>query len=518
MQKQNATPDMLQPNNVEAEEALLGSILIDYGVLIELDDFCPLSPDDFFVERNAWIYQAMLNLRAKGMAIDNLTLSDELEANGVLIEIGGPAKLTQLVADAFTSIHGAYYARIIKDCSDRRKLIDLAGKLAREAWDRNKGLADFDFDMLLTDMTAAIKQVQVEVLTSIDAQELEKVVKPMQWLWENYIPYGEISAIGGREGTGKSAMVQDLIRRCLNGQPMPDGQKPNLRSDRILFIDAEDFVDDFVGRMRTWQQCGDEQFWWRRDGLEIIQYPKKKLLDLATIEQQNRLVDIVARFKPTWIILDSWQAAILKSTFDEQIAHVIAFFKALIKEFNCALTTTIQLNKDDGSPYSPLSSTSFKGAGTAAYRFRATYGMYRMQVGGMKDLKKDPRILQPIRISSALHPDPIAFTFEPLYPRGFYVQYHKFDELHAIQAEQVPETMLTKTEQAEDFIVNYLMVNGAQSYQDLKEAARQQKIGTSTVEEVVKMLRNEGRIMNTLGERKPQNKLILTEGFSEMHE
>ena len=505
----------LEPHNHEAEEAVLSSIIVDSDAIYDVVDF--LEPKDFFIERHAWVYEAMIALHQTGIpCADLVLLSGELQKQDRLMDVGGMAYLIGLAAIAPSGIHAKYYGKIVEETSQRRQMIKLAGKMARAAFEGSNNVLDLSF--LVTDMEKVISQAQVECLNTHDAQELEKRLAPTEYLWHPYIPYGEISAIGGREGTGKTALVQDLIRRCLNGHPMPDGQTPHLRTDRILFIDAEDFVGDWIGRMRQWQQCSDPKFWHRRDGLEVLTYPKHGLLDFAQPEQQDRLFELCLKIQPTWINLDSWQASLLKATFDEQIAHVIAFFKRLVKELNCAFTTTLQLNKDDGSPYSPPNSTSFKGAGTAAYRFRATFGMYRMQLGGQKDLKTDPRILQPIRISSAQHPDPIAFTFEPLHPTGFYLKYHKFDELQGIQSEQPDAIFSTKSEDCEGFIINSLTVNGPQSYADLKTAAKNNGIGFQTFDMVLKELKADGRIMSSLGEKKKGNKLILTEGFSEMHE
>jgi len=81
--------DPLAPANPEAEQAVLGSILIDPDAV---GDGAELhSPDDFYQVKNGWIYQAILNLNATNTRADFLTVTDELERRKQLKEVGGPA-------------------------------------------------------------------------------------------------------------------------------------------------------------------------------------------------------------------------------------------------------------------------------------------------------------------------------------------------------------------------------------------------------------------------------------------
>jgi replicative DNA helicase len=133
-------PDKLQPHNVEAEEAVLGSLLIDPDAIIRVATF--LTPDDFYLERHAWIYEAIHNLHERREPADMVTLTDEMERRGQLIEIGGPAYLSGLINATPTSIHVEYYARIIERTAVLRRLIDAAGKIARLAYQDTENAAE----------------------------------------------------------------------------------------------------------------------------------------------------------------------------------------------------------------------------------------------------------------------------------------------------------------------------------------------------------------------------------------
>jgi replicative DNA helicase len=88
------TKDNLQPHNPEAESAVLGSLLIDQDAILNL---VSLRPDDFFIERNLWIYQGLKALHEKQIPADLVTLCDWLEGQGKLEEIGGAAYLMGLI-------------------------------------------------------------------------------------------------------------------------------------------------------------------------------------------------------------------------------------------------------------------------------------------------------------------------------------------------------------------------------------------------------------------------------------
>ncbi len=126
-------PDKLQPHNVEAEEAVLGSLLIDPDAVLQVATF--LEPQDFYVERHAWVYEAIRDLHERREPSDLVTLGDELERRGRLNELGGPAYLIGLMNTTPTSIHVEFYARIVERTALLRRLIEAAGKIARLAYE-----------------------------------------------------------------------------------------------------------------------------------------------------------------------------------------------------------------------------------------------------------------------------------------------------------------------------------------------------------------------------------------------
>lgn len=125
--------DRLTPANPEAEQAVLGSILIDPDAVIRVAAF--LKADDFYQEKNGWIYQAILDLHERREPADFLTVTDELDRRRQLDEVGGPAYVMDLINAVPTAIHVEHYARIVERTSVLRKLIRAAGQIAQIAYE-----------------------------------------------------------------------------------------------------------------------------------------------------------------------------------------------------------------------------------------------------------------------------------------------------------------------------------------------------------------------------------------------
>ncbi len=129
---EGARVERLPPQNIEAEEAVLGALLIDPDAIIRLTTI--LRPEDFYREKNGWIYDAVLSLHERREPVDYLTVVDELERRGQLEEVGGAAFITSLINAVPTSIHAEHYARIVERTGTRRRLIEAAGQIAGLAY------------------------------------------------------------------------------------------------------------------------------------------------------------------------------------------------------------------------------------------------------------------------------------------------------------------------------------------------------------------------------------------------
>ncbi len=131
-------PERLPPNNIEAEEALLGSLLIDTDAIFEVASF--LRPDAFYREQNKWIYEAVLDLNERREPVDLITLTDELRRRSQLDETGGEAYLIGLINRVPTSINARSYGRIVEAAALRRRMIAAASTIANLAYDEDENI------------------------------------------------------------------------------------------------------------------------------------------------------------------------------------------------------------------------------------------------------------------------------------------------------------------------------------------------------------------------------------------
>lgn len=117
--------EFLPPQNHEAEQSVLGSILIDKESFIQVSDF--ITADDFYEERHGQIFRAILELFQRYQPIDVLTVSNILEEKNQLEEVGGSDYLIELTQVVPTASHVYHYAQIVKQKSTLRRLI-IAGQ------------------------------------------------------------------------------------------------------------------------------------------------------------------------------------------------------------------------------------------------------------------------------------------------------------------------------------------------------------------------------------------------------
>ena len=120
--------ERLLPHNIEAEEALIGSLILDGECIARIAPL--LHPDDFYRERNQLCYDAAMALSQRNQAIDQTTLAAELARTEKLELTGGMAYLSHLVSITPTSVHAEGYAEIVSRTATMRKLIAAASKIA----------------------------------------------------------------------------------------------------------------------------------------------------------------------------------------------------------------------------------------------------------------------------------------------------------------------------------------------------------------------------------------------------
>lgn len=123
--------DNLPPQNIEAEQAVLGAIFLNTDALADAMEY--VEADDFYRRAHQILFQAMVNLNIDGEAIDVLTVQNYLTTNNQLDDVGGVAYIAELATSVPTAANAGYYAKIVEEKSMLRRLISTATNIITQA-------------------------------------------------------------------------------------------------------------------------------------------------------------------------------------------------------------------------------------------------------------------------------------------------------------------------------------------------------------------------------------------------
>ena len=133
-------PNLVPPQNLEAEEAVLGSILLEQDSIISVMEF--LVPDDFYRVTHQLIFAAMIELNQNSEAIDPITVSEKLRQKNQIDNVGGEAGIIELLDKVPTAANVEFYTQIVLEKSTRRKLIKTSTNIVKNAYQEDETIAN----------------------------------------------------------------------------------------------------------------------------------------------------------------------------------------------------------------------------------------------------------------------------------------------------------------------------------------------------------------------------------------
>ena len=133
-------PNLVPPQNLEAEEAVLGSILLEQDSIISVMEF--LVPDDFYRVDHQLIFAAMIELNQNSEAIDPITVSEKLRQKNQIDNVGGEAGIIELLDKVPTAANVEFYTQIVLEKSTRRKLIKTSTNIVKNAYQEDETIAN----------------------------------------------------------------------------------------------------------------------------------------------------------------------------------------------------------------------------------------------------------------------------------------------------------------------------------------------------------------------------------------
>ena len=162
------------PHNMEAEKAVLGSILINPVSINRVVDI--LGPDFFYAPSNRLIYEAMFNLYNQNKPLDAISISDYFLSKNQMQDIGGSEYLSDLMSDTILSSNIEYYANIIKENALKRKLITAGSSIIEETFRNPEAQESLEFaEKMIFDISQQKTSQDIEPLTNVLLETVEKI-------------------------------------------------------------------------------------------------------------------------------------------------------------------------------------------------------------------------------------------------------------------------------------------------------------------------------------------------------
>lgn len=441
----------LPPQNVEAEEWLLGGILLDPSAIERVVDKLP--PEAFYISHHQIIYKAAIALHRRGLPTDLMHVATWLYDHKELEKIGGQSKLANLVDRTVSSINLDRYADLILDKYLRRCIIHTASEVVQLGYETflelptlvdrigakfeslhhplmnrqcdpdefayNKlikdirelevkisdpGLKTWKLQKLAKQYDRSPKQLEELYFKSLIANENEPLMtwkelhdrygdSEREWLLHGFLPKGVVVALHAAGGTGKTRLAYDMLYSLAQGAAW--NGFPATGKRRTIVIQTDEAPIDMLDVLKR-RGFTDEL-------ATSVRYKTK-----WTVDHIQQLRAEIEQFKPELVIIDSLTSVSRNSIFSEnevEYARPVLLLKDIAQEYNCTVLLVHHSSKEG------------KMRGTSAI-FNSVSEVWRM---GTDTSSTDPldRLLI-IEKSRSRRPTSYRLKFEPEDSSWFY--------------------------------------------------------------------------------------------------
>ncbi len=361
-------PDRVPPHNLEAEESVLGSMMLSAEAIADVVE--EIQPSDFYKSANRQIFETLRSVYARGDPVDAITAVEELRRRSVLEEVGGHLYIHELVEQVPTPSSAGYYARIVSQAALLRRLIQAAAdimEMGYSAPEDPERVADEAEQRIYEvarreekDQVAQIRELVDQAMTELEKiQNRESAIAGLPTGFRDLdsllsgLQSGNLIIVAARPGIGKSSFVTNLARN--------------------VAVETGTQVGMFSLEMSRWEigmrlLCGEARVPWdsirnKRVGADdwsrIVQAAEVlHEAPLSIVDSGNvTLVDIRAKARRLatrknrlgLIIVDYLQLMSHYRRVDnrqQEIAEISRGLKLLAKELDIPVIAVSQLNRD----------------------------------------------------------------------------------------------------------------------------------------------------------------------------
>jgi len=357
--------DRVPPQDLEAEAAVLGSIILDNECAGEIVQI--LTPESFYSRKNSAVYDCLVWLYDQRRAVDLITVRDELTRRGLLVEVGGVEFLTGLVESVPSSANAVYYANIVRDTAVLRALISACANIARDAYEGHD-----QADSILDRSEKRIFDI-AEKRVGLDAASLQEILKKTFEKIDRYhdrkghytgIPSGyddldnltsgfqnsEMIIIAARPSMGKTTLALNIAQKVAVKDSIPVAIFSMEMSQQML---AQNLLCMHAGINPTKLRSGylsDEQYQNLHTHLDVLSGAPIYVDDTAgmtILQLRAKARRLAARHSIRMIIVDYIQlmSAPGEESRQQEIASISRGIKALARELDLPIIAISQLNR-----------------------------------------------------------------------------------------------------------------------------------------------------------------------------
>lgn len=370
----------MPPHNMEAEASVLGSIMIDKNAITKIADL--ITPEDFYSEQNAKIFEVIANLYDEQLPLDILNVSSRLKEKKILKEVGGKSYLADLVNSVPTASNITSYAKLVKNKSLLRRLIDVSSEITQMGFDEERPVDEIldDAEQKLFSISqksvkqdfAPINQLLESAFIRIDEMhknkdkfrgiatglaDLDNVLSGLQ--------NSDLIILAARPSIGKTSFALEIARHAAIRNKVPVGvfslemssdqlvdrmlaaeAKVNLWSLRTGNLDEED--DDF-------QKIGDAMGVLSEAPIYIDDTATSNIMEMRTMARRLQSEHGLGLIVVDYLQLMEGRGNRASDNRVNEISEISRGLKALARELNVPVVALSQLSRavESRSPQIP---------------------------------------------------------------------------------------------------------------------------------------------------------------------
>ena len=357
------------PQNIEAEQMVLGSILLDKNSITKVADL--LYPEDFYNPAHEKIYKTILELYEKHQPIDILTVTNRLKEKKILTDIGGSSYLAEITNLVTTTSHVDYYAHLVKEKKILRDLIKISAEITENAFEPAK-----EFEMFLDEIEQkilAVSQKSVSQNFTHIKEDLIAAYERVEKLHEKKgllrglatgfteldnllsgLQKSDFIIIGARPSLGKTSLVLDIARNVALKEDIPVGIF-SLEMSREQVVDRLIAAQSNVPlwKLRTGRISDDTEFQMIQKTLDILSKapifiddtPSPNILQMRSMARRLQVERGLGLIIVDYLQLITPRHSSNQINMVQQVTEISRGLKGLARELNIPLIALSQLSR-----------------------------------------------------------------------------------------------------------------------------------------------------------------------------